>query len=253
VKRGPLALAASALLGLLGVAHAHIGHTITRAERYLKLDATEADTRFVVSLTLGAAEGRNVLGQADADGSGEVTEAEMSAYLATWAEGLRTELPVEVDGEPIDVSWTDGWMDPIGEVRAVPVTVEMVAHLPLSDREHRVVVRDRMVRREVFDRTDVAFRAHDGAELVHAGPNSEPPDVEEDAAFLAGGAALDVMTADLRFAGRRAASPAALWVGGGLAVLAVLVVVLRSRRRAPAAPVASSAEGVSPPDAPGTP
>ena len=143
-----------ALLAATSSASAHIGHVITRAERYLKLDATDVDARFVVSLTLGAAEGRSVLALADTDESGSVEEAEMTSYLASWAEGLRTELPIEVDGAPLEVSWTDGWMDPIGPVRAVPVTVEMVAHLPLSARAHRVVVRDRMVRREVFDRTD---------------------------------------------------------------------------------------------------
>jgi hypothetical protein len=218
------------LLALPSVADAHIGHVITRAERYLKLDATEADTRFVVSLTLGAAEGRQVLSLADADESGTVDEAEMRTYLASWAEGLRTEVPIEVDGAPLDVAWTDGWMDPIGSVRAVPVTVEMVAHLPLTEREHRVVVRDRMVRREVFDRTDVAFRAHDGAELVRCGPNAAPPDLEPDAAFLTGGAALDLLTAELRFSRRSATSPRALGVGGGL-VLAVLLVIVAVRRR----------------------
>lgn len=213
-------------------ARAHIGHTITRAERYLKLDATEADTRFVVSLTLGPAEGRNVLGEADADHDGEVDEAEMTGYLANWAEGLRTELPIEVDGAPLEVTWTDGWMDPIGAVRAVPVTVEMVAHLPVTGREHRIVVRDQMVRREVFDRTDVAFRAHDGAELVHAGPEAEPPDVVEDAAFLTGGAALDVMVADVRYPSRSTFD--ARWLGGiaGAVFVVALAVLLARRRRA---------------------
>jgi hypothetical protein len=227
-----LFLAAAAFFSSASTARGHIGHVITRAERYLKLDATEADTRFVVSLTLGAAEGRQVLALADTDESGAVDEAEMGAYLASWSEGLRTELPIEVDGAPLEVTWGEGWMDPIGAVRSAPVTVEMVAHLPLTEREHRVVVRDRMVRREVFDRTDVAFRAHDGAELVRCGPSAEPPDVEDDAAFLTGGAALDLMTADLRFVRRSATSPRALGLGGGLVVLVVLVLAAVFRRRA---------------------
>lgn len=223
---------ALASLAFAQVASAHIGHVITRAERYLKLDATEADTRFVVSLTLGAAEGRQVLALADADESGSVDEAEMGAYLASWGEGLRTELPIEVDGAPLEVTWGEGWMDPIGAVRSAPVTVEMVAHLPLSEREHRVVVRDRMVRREVFDRTDVAFRAHDGAELVRCGPSPEPPDVEDDAAFLTGGAALDLMTAEVRFPRRSATSPRALGFAVGLVLAALLVLAAVFRRRA---------------------
>jgi len=231
VRRSGGVAAVLALLAATSSASAHIGHVITRAERYLKLDATDVDARFVVSLTLGAAEGRSVLALADTDESGSVEEAEMTSYLASWAEGLRTELPIEVDGAPLEVSWTDGWMDPIGPVRAVPVTVEMVAHLPLSARAHRVVVRDRMVRREVFDRTDVAFRAHDGAELVRCGPSAEPPDVEADAAFLTGGAPLDVLTAELRFPRRSATSPRALGVGGGLVVAVLLVIVEVWRRR----------------------
>ena len=48
-------------------AEAHLGHTITRAERYLKIDASESDTRIVVSLTLGAEEGQRLLESADAN------------------------------------------------------------------------------------------------------------------------------------------------------------------------------------------
>lgn len=225
LRSAALAFLIGASLGLAGDASAHIGHTIARAERYLKLDAADADTRFVVSLTLGEAEGRAVLSDVDTDDDGQVTEREADAYLATWAEGLREELPIEVDGAPMEVEWTEGWLDPLGPVRSVPVTVEMVAHLPVTGREHHVLVRDRMVRREVFDRTDVSFRAHDGAELIASGATEAPSGVEEDLGFTREGPTLDVLAADVRYPSRSAvpsvvylAIPAGLLIGVGIAI-----------------------------------
>lgn len=226
----PLLIALFALIA--SRASAHIGHTIARAERYLKLDATEADTRFVVSLTLGAEEGRAVLEDVDTDDDGTVSERESSAYLATWAEGLATELPIEVDGAPLAVEWTDGWLDPLGPVAAVPVTVEMVAHLPLEGREHTVSIRDRMVRREVFDRTDVSFRAHDGAEFLAAGTSEAPGGIVEDEGFLRGGPTLEVLTARVRYPARSAVGPGAIGVSVGALVGVGLIVLLLRRRRA---------------------
>lgn len=224
-RSAALAFLLGAGLSVVGHASAHIGHTIARAERYLKLDASDADTRFVVSLTLGEDEGITVLADVDADRDGEVTEEESRAYLATWAEGLREELPIEIDGSPIEVEWTDGWLDPLGAVRRVPVTVEMVAHIPLDGRDHHVLVRDRMVRREVFDRTDVSFRAHDGAELVASGATETPITIEEDLGFTREGEALEVLAADFRYPERSAvppvvylAIPAGLLVGVGIAI-----------------------------------
>ncbi len=170
-------LIASAMLGgsllSVGQARAHLGHTITRAERYLKIDASESDTRVVVSLTLGASEGMRLLESADANQDGTVSQAEADAHLETWGEGLREELPIEVNGERVEVTWTDAFMDPIGEVRALPLTLEMVAHVPVDAREATITVRDAMVRREIFERTDVGFQAHDGAELVASGSADE--------------------------------------------------------------------------------
>ena len=68
-------------------------------------------------------------------------------------------------------------MNPLGEVREVPVTLELVARLPLEG-ESTVRFEDRMVRREVFDRTDVAFRARDGAELLASGMSLDGPPTE---------------------------------------------------------------------------
>jgi hypothetical protein len=167
---------------------AHVGHVIQRAERYLKLDASERDTRLVVSLTLGDLEGERVLRDADADGDRRVSEVEAEAYLHRWAEGLRSEIPVWIDGTPVETVWTDGWFDPLGSVRRTAVTLELVTHLPVDAREHRIVFEDRMVRREIFDRTDVAFRAHDGARLEACGTGDSPERCDAaDIAFVRGG------------------------------------------------------------------
>lgn len=188
-RRGALALSLGVVAALAfgpARAHAHLGHRILSAERYLKLDVAGHHARVVVSLTLGAGEGRRVLEAADDDDDGEVTATERDAYLARWGEGLVDEVPIFVDGErQSDARWTDGWMDPIGPVRRAPMTVEMVAHVELEGGEQTLRFDDAMVRREVFDRTDVAFRARDEAELLASGEGPEPATVIPDLAYLA--------------------------------------------------------------------
>ncbi len=212
-------------------AEAHLGHVILRAERYLKLDATETDTRLVVSLTLGPSEGARVLGAADANGDHDVSQAEGDAYLAQWGDGLRTDLPVEIDGAPVEVSWVEGYMEPLGPVAPTALTVEITAHLPVTHRDHVIRFRDHM-RREVFDRTDVAFRAHDGAELVTCGPGEEPPGTENDFGFTNQGDAPDVLTAHVRYPSRNDVDPLriALPIGGVALVVGGLVIWRRRRK-----------------------
>ena len=163
-----LALALAVLGSVASSASAHLGHVIMRAERYVKIDVSPAETRIVVTLTLGAGEAPRVLGAADASRDGEVTADESAAYLRQWGDGLRTDLPVTVDGEPVEVRWADAYLDPIGAVRPTPTTVEMVGHLVLEPGRHRLTLTDRM-RAEAVDRTDVAFRARDGVVLVASG------------------------------------------------------------------------------------
>lgn len=232
--RASLAFVVLALVLVPAAVEAHLGHVILRAERYLKIDASDEDTRVVVSLTLGASEGARVLAAADANGDHDVSQAESDAYLAQWGEGLRTDVPIEIDGSPFAATWTEGYLEPIGPVSATPLTVEITAHLPLTGREHVVRVRDHM-RREVFDRTDVAFRAHDGGEIVACGPGEEPTGTQNDFSYGAaagGDAPPDVLTARLRFPGRSDAS--ASTVALPIAILAAVVaavVVWRRRKR----------------------
>lgn len=214
-------------------ASAHLGHVILRAERYLKLDASEDDTRLVVSLTLGASEGERVLGAADANGDHVVSQAESDAYLAQWGEGLRTDVPIEIDGAAFEAAWTEGYMEPIGPVGPTPLTVEITAHLPLTHRDHVVRFRDRM-RREVFDRTDVAFRAHDGAELVVCGPGEEPTGTQNDLSFGSGAstdAPPDVLTAHLRFPRRSDVSATTYALPAAAAALGLVAFAAWRRRR----------------------
>lgn len=164
-------------------AAAHVGHVIRTAERYLKLDVDGYRARVVVSLTLGAAEGRRVLEAADADGDGAVSEAESDAYLAQWGEGLSEEVPLRLDGEPVVAPWGEGYLAPIGQVRGVPVTVEMVARFELGGGEQTIVLEDRMVRREVFERTDVRFQIRGDAELVRSGVEGDDADPTEELAY----------------------------------------------------------------------
>jgi hypothetical protein len=156
---------------------------VVRAERYLKLDVGETGGRVVVSLTLGPEEMERILTAADEDADGSVSDAEKSAYMAEWAAGLATELPVAVDGAAVSVLWGEPFFEPIGAVRPEPGTVEMVGTFALDGGEHAITVRDRM-RIEPYDRTDVAFRAREPAVLVASGVGSgSPRDVLSDAAY----------------------------------------------------------------------
>lgn len=232
--------AAAALLVLAGPipsAAAHLGHVVVRAERYLKLDATPAEARLVVSLQMGPSEATRVLREADGDGNGDVTAAESEAYLAQWAAGLRDEVPLTLDGERVEVEWRDGWLDPIGRTRGVPLTAELVAHIPLEGGEHTITFRDEMPRREAFDRTDVAFRARDGAELIASGageaPTSPTPELSYGPNGIGRGPA--VLTAVIRVPGDPGPTPTTIVVIAGAVVVVAggLMLVRRRRRRAP--------------------
>lgn len=230
-RRGA-ALVAFVVLSVAGPASAHLGHVILRAERYLKLDVAGNQARVVVSLTLGEEEGRRVLEVADTDGDDEVSSAEADAYLAQWAEGLRAEIPVRVDGERIAPRWGEGYLDPIGRVRAAPVTVEMIGRFEL-DGERTVAIEDAMVRREVFDRTDVAFRARDGAEVVASGTDAEPREVIEDLAYGSDFRAGEpvTLTAVVRTPERPFELPLWGWIAAAGTLLLVVLVVSGLRRR----------------------
>ncbi len=171
----PVALcpASFALCLLANPVAAHLGHDVLRAERYLKLDAEPRGVRVVVSLTLGPGETVRIAQAADGDRNGEVSSAEADAYMAEWGAGLREDLPIEVDGQPVEVHWGEAYFDPIGPIQNVPGAVEMIARVPLDGGQHTVTIRDRM-RVEAFDRTDVKFEHQPHATLVASGPGDAP-------------------------------------------------------------------------------
>lgn len=221
------------LAWLCGVAPAaaHLGHVVTRAERYLKIDAEPHGIRVVVSLTLGPEETFRILTDADTNEDGTVSDDEASVYMASWGEGLREDLPLEVDGERVEVLWGDAYLDPPGEVRAVPGAVEMVARISLDGGEHRIVLRDGM-RRETFDRTDVAFTAQPGGEVLRAGAGPNPPEAATHLAFDAGTEVTpETFVVELRAAGMSMATKLALGGGALVALLAALGAWLALRRK----------------------
>ncbi len=208
-----------------------------RAERYLKVDASASEARLVVSLTLGPSEGRRVLEAADANGDGTVTGPEADGYMAQWGDGLRTDLPVTVDGEPVEVVWAEPYFDPVGAVRPTSLSVEMVARVPLDAGRHTVRVADRM-RRDAFDRTDVAFRARDGAVLVASGLDPSPRDATPVLAYgpeLPGPEGGLVLTSVVDVPGLTSerAVPWYAWAGGAaaLALAGAAYASLRRRNR----------------------
>lgn len=217
---------------LTAPAHAHLGHSITSAERYLKLDVSGREARVVASLSLGPGEGLRVLRAADTDTNGEVSEAERDAYLAAWAEGLAGELPVFVDGERVPLVWGEPYLEPAGPVRAVPVTVELVAHFTLGGGRETVRIEDRMIRREVYERTDVAFRARDGAQIVASGVGDEVTEPTADLAYTSARAEPVVLTAIVDSPEAAATLPWWAIAGGVLAIalIAAALVWLRAGR-----------------------
>lgn len=164
-------------------AHAHLGHLVLRAERYVKIDVAPGEVRVVVSLMLGPTETRRALEPADTNHDDAVSRAEADAYLAGWAAELQREMVLTIDGAPAaDVVWRDGVLEPIGPIAAQPLTVEMIAHVPLSGGEHTFRLRDAMDLSRL-ERTDVAFHARDGATIVRSGIGAEPREREDELSF----------------------------------------------------------------------
>jgi hypothetical protein len=163
-------------------ARAHLGHVVLRAERYLKLDVAPGELRLVCSLMLARDEGERVLRPADVDRDGTLTQAEADAYLAAWAAGLARELPLRIDGELVEVRWNDGVIAPLGLLGADSVTIEMVGHVAMPGGERLIVLEDRMDPAK-FERTDVVFRARDGAELLAAGEGVAPASIDAELSY----------------------------------------------------------------------
>jgi len=215
-------------------AEAHLGHDVLRAERYLKIEVAPTGARFVVSLTLGPAEMATILERADGDSDGTVTQAEADAYMGQWAEGLQTDLPVTVDGETVTLQWGEAYFDPLGAVRPVNGTVEMVAHLPLDGGEHTIVLSDEM-RLESLERTDVRLTAEPPVEILSAGPGAErttDDEVVED--FYYGNdsrAAPDALSLRVKVPGWTRWQRWSFVGGGALVVLLAIVAWWRVRKR----------------------
>lgn len=228
----PSIVATLVLTTLGSIAHAHLGHVVVRAERYLKIDLEPTQARVVVSLTLGPDETVRIQSAADTDRDGTITQAEADAYMAEWGRGLATELPFEVDGEPVALAWAEPWMAPLGTIERVPGSVEMVARVPLEPGRHVLRVRDGM-RVETFDRTDVNVTTSDSSvRLVAAGEGAEPRELTDRFAYGPQNAP-EVITVIAEFPGT---PPTVKWlaIGGGVAfVLAAIgawIAVMRRRK-----------------------
>jgi hypothetical protein len=152
------------LTGALGVvsgrAFAHAGHGENHSARYLKLDASEQDTRLVVSLALSERDGRELFVRGDLDGNSRLDPPEVAALLVQVESTLVPK--VSVDGSNVTPAWRERTMAPAGGAYEFPAAIEFVGHLSLRQREHRIELRDA---EPLYALTDVALRAHDGAEV----------------------------------------------------------------------------------------
>lgn len=156
-------------------ADAHVGHVVSRAERYIKFDVRPDGLRLVVSMSYGPAQSLLAMRDGDANEDGELTQAEADGYMERWTDALAEGLVVSVNGQPQPMVFAEPYFDPLGTVRAAPGAVEAVAMLQLSPGSYTVEVEDRMATRNV-DRTDVVFRAATGGELLGGGRDEALPE-----------------------------------------------------------------------------
>ncbi len=162
---------ASAALGLAlalvsANASAHLGHVVENAERYVKLDAHEGELRVVVSITLGAAEGRRALDAADTNEDGRLDDAEVDAHVRGYADTLDRDLRLTIDDAPMPWRLASLRISPRGP--AVPRAVEFEVRQTLREGTHRLTLHD-SGEGPSFDRTDVALHAREGARLEASG------------------------------------------------------------------------------------
>jgi hypothetical protein len=162
-------------LACAGVAGAHQGHPVLRAERTIKLEADgDEGVRMVVTINLGAEEMLRIARRADENGDGLVDVHEVEEYMLDWADILRRGLPVRVDGSFARVDFVQPFFDPKGAISLRPGTLEYVGRIRVPSGTHALFVTDDMNTDE-FDRTDVMFTSTNDARLVASGP-SEAPD-----------------------------------------------------------------------------
>lgn len=137
-RRSTAVVASLVTLLLCPVARAHLGHLTLRAERYLKLDVQASAVRVVMSLQLEGEEALRARDHVDADDDGTMTQAEVAAALDAWRGQLRRELALSIDGRPARATWDEGVIVPLGPVRPVSTTLELVTRVPLPGAAERV-------------------------------------------------------------------------------------------------------------------
>ncbi len=111
----------------------------------------------------------------------------------------------------------------------------MVARIPLDGGVHRIVLRDGM-RRETFDRTDVAFTSQPGGEVLSAGPGPNPTEALTHLAFDAEAeGSPETFVVELRAAGVSTTTKIALVIVALVALLAAVGAwfALRRTKNAP--------------------
>lgn len=177
MRRVLRALAPALVIGGASVAAAHQGHPILRAERTIKLEADGHEgVRMVVTVNYGVEEMLRVARNADADGDGSLDRREIEDTMLEWAETLRRELPVRLDGSFARVRYVRPFFEPTGRIEMRPGTLEMTGMINVGAGRHQIFVTDDMPG-DAFDRTDVMFTASNDAQLLASGPTERPTEV----------------------------------------------------------------------------
>lgn len=177
MKRLARALVGLTFLGGSAVASAHQGHPVLRAERTLKFEADgEEGMRMVVTVNYGTEEMLRVARRADANGDGTLDRREIEDTMLDWADTLRRELPLRLDGSFARVDFVEPFFEPRGRIELRPGTLEMTGIIRMPAGRHELFVTDDMPG-DQFERTDVMFTATNGARLLASGPTEVPTEV----------------------------------------------------------------------------
>lgn len=183
MKRALRALGSALVLGGASVAAAHQGHPILRAERTIKLEADGLEgVRMVVTVNYGVEEMLRVMRSADADGDGSLDRREIEDAMLEWAETLRREMPVRLDGSFARVGYVQPFFEPTGAIQLRPGTLELTGIIRVGAGQHRLFITDDMPS-DRFDRTDVMFTATNEAHLIASGPTEVPTEVTPSFAY----------------------------------------------------------------------
>lgn len=161
-----LLLAATVTIALLLGERPVAAHPLDQLTQHLFIELQPTEVRFTVAINGGILANELVLSQLDADGDGQISPAEETAWLQRWTRTLR----VTLDGGtvPVDAASIQMSMPAVEDfhIGLTPLLISFTAPITVADpsAEHRLAVRiDYLINRTTY-RLDVV--ESDGTKLL---------------------------------------------------------------------------------------